>query len=57
MVDLLFDRGTGQAVASGVPVAVNLVLSDETLLAGGHEAAQLQGFGPVPAVDGRRRRP
>jgi hypothetical protein len=49
MVDLLFDRGTGQAVASGVPVAVNLVLSDETLLAGGHEAAQLQGFGPVPA--------
>jgi hypothetical protein len=57
MVDLLFDRGTGQAVASGVPVAVNLVLSDETLLAGGHEAAQLQGFRPVPAVDGRRRRP
>ncbi|MFD7004701.1 HNH endonuclease [Rhodococcus jostii] len=49
MVDLLFHRGTGQAVASGVPVAVNLVLSDETLLAGGHEAAQLQGFGPVPA--------
>ncbi|PQP17678.1 HNH endonuclease [Rhodococcus opacus] len=31
------------------PVAVNLVLSDETLLARGHEAAQLQGFGPVPA--------
>ncbi len=49
MVDLLFDRGTGRAVASGVPVAVNLVLSDETLLAGGHEAAHLQGFGPVPA--------
>ena len=49
MVDLLFDRGTGASVAAGVPVAVNLVLSDETLLAGGHEAAQLQGFGPVPA--------
>ncbi|MDI9974707.1 HNH endonuclease signature motif containing protein [Rhodococcus sp. IEGM 1307] len=49
MVDLLFDRGTGRAAASGVPVAVNLVLSDETLLAGGQEAAQLQGFGPVPA--------
>ncbi|MFC0449102.1 DUF222 domain-containing protein [Rhodococcus jostii] len=49
MVDLLFARGTGQAVASGVPVAVNLVLSDETLLAGGNEAAQLQGYGPVPA--------
>ena len=49
MVDLLFDRGTSRAAASGVPVAVNLVLSDETLLAGGQEAAQLQGFGPVPA--------
>ncbi|QSE85155.1 DUF222 domain-containing protein [Rhodococcus koreensis] len=49
MVDLLFERGTGASVASGVPVTVNLVLSDETLLAGGHEAAQLQGFGPVPA--------
>jgi hypothetical protein len=54
MVDLLFDRGTGHAVASGVPVAVNLVLSDETLLAGGHEAAQLQGFGPVPAAIARQ---
>ncbi|RZK74140.1 MAG: HNH endonuclease, partial [Rhodococcus sp. (in: high G+C Gram-positive bacteria)] len=49
MVDLLFERGTGQAVASGVPVAVNLVLSDETLLTGGNEPAQLQGYGPVPA--------
>ncbi|MGV9865792.1 DUF222 domain-containing protein, partial [Rhodococcus koreensis] len=49
MVDLLFARGTGADVGSGVPVVVNLVLSDETLLAGGHEAAQLQGFGPVPA--------
>jgi hypothetical protein len=49
MVDLMFERGTGRAAAIGVPVAVNLVLSDETLLAGGHEAAQLQGFGPVSA--------
>nr|WP_271213187.1 HNH endonuclease signature motif containing protein [Rhodococcus wratislaviensis] len=54
MVDLLFERGTGASVASGVPVAVNLVLSDETLLAGGHEAAQLHGFGPVPAGIARR---
>ncbi|MBC2639260.1 MULTISPECIES: DUF222 domain-containing protein [unclassified Rhodococcus (in: high G+C Gram-positive bacteria)] len=35
MVDLLFERGTGQAVAAGVPVTVNLVLSDQTLLTGG----------------------
>ncbi|QHE71666.1 HNH endonuclease [Rhodococcus sp. WAY2] len=49
MVDLFFARGTGASLASGVPVSVNLVLSDESLLAGGHEAAHLQGFGPVPA--------
>ncbi|BAH50354.1 HNH endonuclease signature motif containing protein [Rhodococcus opacus] len=49
MVDLLFERGTGASVAGGVPVAVDLVLSDETLLAGGHEAAELPGYGPVPA--------
>ncbi|RZL77652.1 MAG: HNH endonuclease [Rhodococcus sp. (in: high G+C Gram-positive bacteria)] len=49
MVDLLFARGTGASVASSVPVAVNLVLSDETLLAGGNEPAQLHGYGPVPA--------
>ncbi|MEN0136092.1 MAG: DUF222 domain-containing protein [Rhodococcus sp. (in: high G+C Gram-positive bacteria)] len=49
MVDLLFERGTGGSVASGVPVAVDLVISDETLLAGESEAADLVGFGPVPA--------
>ncbi|PBC49411.1 HNH endonuclease signature motif containing protein [Rhodococcus sp. ACPA1] len=54
MVDLLFDRGTGRAAAGGVPVAVNLVLSDETLLAGGHEAAHMQGLGPVPAAIARQ---
>ncbi|MFE7419613.1 HNH endonuclease [Rhodococcus sp. NPDC057529] len=54
MADLLFDRGTGASVADGVPVAVNLVISDETLLAGEGEAAQLQGFGPVPAGIARK---
>ncbi|MGV9861725.1 HNH endonuclease [Rhodococcus koreensis] len=49
MVDLLFARGTGVDVGSGVPVAVNLVVSDETLLAGESEAADVAGFGPVPA--------
>ncbi|MFE5700280.1 HNH endonuclease, partial [Rhodococcus koreensis] len=49
MVDLLFDRGTGASVANGVPVAVNLVVSDEALLAGEGEAAEVAGFGPVPA--------
>jgi hypothetical protein len=54
MADLLFERGSGASVASGVPVAVNLVLSDETLLAGGDEAADLAGFGPVPAAIARQ---
>ena len=49
MADLLFDRGTGASVADGVPVAVNLVISDEALLAGENEAADVAGFGPVPA--------
>jgi hypothetical protein len=49
MVDLLFDRGTGQSVVSGVPVAVQVVLSDDALLAGGGEATHMHGYGPVPA--------
>ncbi len=32
-----------------VPVAVNLTISDATLLAGGHEPAWVAGYGPVPA--------
>ncbi|BAH50160.1 hypothetical protein ROP_19130 [Rhodococcus opacus B4] len=54
MADLLFERGTGVSVAAGVPVAVDLVISDETLLAGEGEAAELQGFGPVPASIARQ---
>ncbi|QSE79396.1 HNH endonuclease [Rhodococcus koreensis] len=54
MADLLFDRGTGASVANGVPVAVNLVISDEALLAGENEAADLAGFGPVPAGIARK---
>ncbi|MDF3310445.1 HNH endonuclease signature motif containing protein [Rhodococcus sp. T2V] len=33
----------------GIALAVNLVVSDETLLAGESEAADLAGFGPAPA--------
>jgi hypothetical protein len=50
MADLVVDRVTGRnPVAAPVSVAVNLVLSDETLLAGGREPAHLEGYGPVPA--------
>jgi hypothetical protein len=37
MADTLVERVTGQATADAVPVAVNLVVSDATLLGSGHE--------------------
>lgn len=37
MADTLVERVTGQATADAVPVAVNLVVSDATLLGAGHE--------------------
>ena len=51
MADVVVERVTGRdPVESPVPVAVNLVLSDETLLTGGEAPAQLDGYGPLPAV-------
>lgn len=49
MADLLVERVTGLSATTPVPVTVNLVVSDHTLLAGGLEPAHLQGHGPVPA--------
>jgi len=49
MADLLVERVTGQASADAVPVTVSLVMSDATLLGGGHEPAIIPGHGPVPA--------
>ena len=48
MADTLVARVTGQTTADTVPVAVNLVVSDQTLLAGGHHPAWLHGYGPLP---------
>jgi len=48
MADILVERITGQAAADAVPVAVNLVVSDQTLLAGSHEPAWLLGYGSLP---------
>ena len=48
MADTLVERLTGQATATGVPVEIELVMSDETLL-GGNEPAQIPGYGPIPA--------
>ncbi len=49
MADTLVERLTGQATAVAVPVTVSLVMSDTTLLASGHGAAVLDGYGRVPA--------
>jgi hypothetical protein len=50
MADLAVERITGRnPIDAPVSVTVNLVLSDETLLAGGEEPAHLEGYGPIPA--------
>lgn len=49
MADTLVERLTGQARASDVPVAVNLVVSDQVLLGYDDQPAHLDGHGPLPA--------
>ena len=43
------ERLTGQSTAEAVPVEVQLVMTDATLLAGDAEPAELEGYGPLPA--------
>jgi hypothetical protein len=60
MADVLVERVTGQAVASDVPVEVNLVMTDAALVGRGEpgtghsEPAHLDGYGPIPAAVARR---
>jgi hypothetical protein len=49
MADTLVERVTGRPVRVPEPVAVNLVLSDETLLGGDTSPAVIEGYGPIPA--------
>ncbi len=61
MADTLVERVTGHPADVPVPVAVNLVMTDETLLGGATTPAHVPGYGPVPAaiacrLVGRRRR-
>jgi hypothetical protein len=66
MADTLYERVTGRPSAVAEPVAVNLVIADETLLGADDSAAVVEGYGPIPAsvarglvsgaaVDGRSR--
>jgi hypothetical protein len=54
MADTLVERVTGRAAAEPTPVAVNLVISDETLLGCGSMPATIGGYGPIPAAVARR---
>jgi uncharacterized protein DUF222 len=57
MADILVERVTGQATATGVPVEIHLVMSECTLLGGGKDSdgpAHVPGHGPIPADLARR---
>lgn len=53
MADTLVERVTGRCATIPTPVAVNLVLSDESLLGGGTAPADVCGYGPIPAAVAR----
>lgn len=54
MADTLVERVTGRSAAVATPVAVNLVLADETMVGGSAEPATVVGYGPIPAGVARR---
>ena len=49
MADVLVERVTGRSLAEGVPLSVQLVMTDRALLGDDTTAAHVPGFGPVPA--------
>jgi hypothetical protein len=53
MADTLVERVTGRSAAAATPIAVNLVMSDETLLGGSTAPADIGGYGPIPAAVAR----
>ena len=50
MADTLVERVTGRPADVPMPIAVNLVITDETLLAGDNSPANVSGYGPIPAA-------
>ncbi|OBI55929.1 DUF222 domain-containing protein [Mycobacterium sp. E787] len=53
MADALVERVTGRPADVAQPIAVNLVMSDGTLLGHDDEAAAVDGYGPIPAAVAR----
>jgi uncharacterized protein DUF222 len=54
MADTLVERVTGRPAEAPEPVAVNLVISDQTLLGDDESPAVVDGYGPIPAGVARR---
>lgn len=53
MADTLVQRVTGRDAAAPTPIAVNLVISDDTLLGGANTPGDIDGYGPIPAAVAR----
>lgn len=53
MADEFYARLTGRSVVDGIDVEVGLVITDAALFGGSSDAADLTGFGPVPAETAR----
>ncbi|MGO4444851.1 DUF222 domain-containing protein [Mycobacterium sp. 2YAF39] len=54
MADTLVERVTGRPAEVPEPIAVNLVISDESLLGAGNTPALVDGYGPIPAAVARQ---
>lgn len=54
MADTLVERITGRPSGTATPIAVNLVLTDETLFGDRADPARIAGYGPIPAEVARR---
>jgi hypothetical protein len=50
MADTLVERVTGRPADEPVPIAVDLVITDDTLLGGDQAPARVPGYGPIPAA-------
>ena len=53
MADALVERVTGRSAATAMPIAVNLVLTDESLLGDSSAPGDIGGYGPIPAAVAR----
>lgn len=54
MADTLVELVTGRSAATPIPIAVEVVLSDEALMGGSNDPAAVPGYGPIPASVARQ---